>query len=315
MKTETTISRSIRIAEDKAKYDAACKQLLSEKIILAWILKSCVEEFHDIEAEEIADQYIEGSPQISEIPVAPDEKPPQITGMSTEDCRLNEGTVTFDIRFYATAPKSDELIRLILNVEAQHDFYPGYPLIKRGIYYCSRMISAQYSTEFTESHYEKIRKVYSIWICVNPPAWRQNTITCYRITEYPLIGNATEPEENYDLMQTIMICLGNPQDQNHNGVLKLLDVLLSDKTSQGEKKQVLQDDFNIPMSHMLEKEVSSMCNLSEGVWSNGMQQGMQQKLIENIQNLMETMKWTAQQAMAALKVPEDEQPKYEELLK
>lgn len=58
----------------------------------------------------------------------------------------------------ATAPKSGELIRLIINVEAQNNFYPGYPLIKRGIYYCSRMISAQYGTEFSASHYEDIKK-------------------------------------------------------------------------------------------------------------------------------------------------------------
>ena len=64
----------------------------------------------------------------------------------------------YDIRFFAIAPVSGELIRLIINIEAQNDFYPGYPLIKRGIYYCSRMISAQYGTEFTNSHYENIKK-------------------------------------------------------------------------------------------------------------------------------------------------------------
>ena len=57
-------------------------------------------------------------------------------------------------------------IALIINVEAQNDFYPGYPLIKRGIYYCCRMISSQYGREFTGPHYEKIKKVYSIWICI-----------------------------------------------------------------------------------------------------------------------------------------------------
>ena len=71
--------------------------------------------------------------------------------------------------FFAVAPVSGELIRLIINIEAQNDYYPGYPLIKRGLYYCSRMISAQYGTEFTGSHYEQIKKVYSIWICINPP--------------------------------------------------------------------------------------------------------------------------------------------------
>ena len=33
-------------------------------------------------------------------------------------------------------------------------------------------------------------------------------------------------------------------------------------------------------------------------------------IIENIRNLMDTVKWTAQQAMDALKIPVDEQSKY-----
>lgn len=90
---------------------------------------------------------------------------------------------------------------------------------------------------------------------------------------------------------------------------------------------MLQEDFDIPMSMKLERKVSTMCNLSEGVWSKAMQrgheegmqqgmiQGMQQGMLDSIRNLMDTMKLTAQQAMAALKVPEDEQPKYMELLK
>ena len=53
---------------------------------------------------------------------------------------------------------------LTKNITAAGDkaAYPGYPIIKRALYYCSRMISFQYGSEFTEAHYEKIRKVYSI---------------------------------------------------------------------------------------------------------------------------------------------------------
>ena len=42
MEVETTLAQEIRTKEGKEKYDAACKRLLSQKIILAWILKSCV---------------------------------------------------------------------------------------------------------------------------------------------------------------------------------------------------------------------------------------------------------------------------------
>ena len=37
MNTDTTIAKNIRVADEKASYDAACKRLLSKKIILAWV--------------------------------------------------------------------------------------------------------------------------------------------------------------------------------------------------------------------------------------------------------------------------------------
>lgn len=57
-----------------------------------------------------------------------------------------------DICFCAKAPVSKEKIRFIINIEVQNDFYPGYPIIKREIYYCSRMISSQYGAEFSDAY-------------------------------------------------------------------------------------------------------------------------------------------------------------------
>ena len=163
---KTTIAQGLHVTDDSAGYDAACKRVLSEKAILARIMKSCLEEYKDCDVNDIAEKYIEGQPQVSAVPVLPDEGGTVISGMDTEDKSVREGTVTYDIRFRAIVPDSEEQIALIINVEAQNDFYPGYPLIKRGIYYCCRMISSQYGREFTGSHYEKIKKVYSIWICM-----------------------------------------------------------------------------------------------------------------------------------------------------
>lgn len=62
MEKETTVARKIRLLSSQARYDKACKRLLAEKIILAWILKSCVEEFQDCDVNEIAARYIVGTP-------------------------------------------------------------------------------------------------------------------------------------------------------------------------------------------------------------------------------------------------------------
>jgi hypothetical protein len=42
--------------ERKARYDAECKRVLSEKGILAQILKDCTEEFKDCSLEDIVEK-------------------------------------------------------------------------------------------------------------------------------------------------------------------------------------------------------------------------------------------------------------------
>lgn len=74
MKTESTLAKMISTAGEKAAYDRACKRLLANKIILAWIMKSCLREYRDCEISEIASKYIEGEAQISEVAVHPDEE-------------------------------------------------------------------------------------------------------------------------------------------------------------------------------------------------------------------------------------------------
>ena len=40
-----------------------------QKIILAWIMKNCVEEYRTCDVNEIAENYIEGQPQVGEAAV------------------------------------------------------------------------------------------------------------------------------------------------------------------------------------------------------------------------------------------------------
>ena len=318
MDSETTIAQGLHVTDESAGYDAACKRVLSEKAILARIMKSCLEEYKDCDVGDIAGKYIEGQPQVSAVPVLPDEGGTVINGMDTEDKSVREGTVSYDIRFRAVVPSSEEQIALIINVEAQNDFYPGYPLIKRGIYYCCRMISSQYGREFTDAHYEKIKKVYSIWICKNPPQYRGNTITRYRLVEEHLVGENSESVRNYDLLSIIMLCLGGPKGANYDGILRMLDVLLSHETSEREKRKILQDDYDIQMTQTMEREVSVMCNLSKGVRekgrAEGRAEGMANGILASIKNLVKNMGVSVEQAMSVLEIPEAERQKYMDLL-
>ena len=68
--------------------------------------------------------------------------------------------------------------------------------------------------------------------------------------------------------------------------------------------------------HKIESGVSIMCNLSEGVFEKGYREGYKQGLMMTlIKNLMKSTELTENQAMDALMIPKDEQPKYSKLLK
>lgn len=77
-----------------------------------------------------------------------------------------------------------------------------------------------------------------------------------------------------------------------------------------EKKQILEEEYNIPMTESIERLVEDMCNLSDGVEARGIQKGLEQGILLSILNLMETMQLSAEQAMAALKIPMEQQPIY-----
>ena len=322
MNEQTTISHGLRATGDKAGYDAACKRLLSEKSILARIMQSCLEEYKDCDVESI-ERCIEGNPLIDSIALLSDEGRGVIDGMDTVDASLYEGTVTFDIRFRALVPNTEDQIALIINVEAQNKFKPGYPLVKRGIYYCARMISSQYAREFKQSHYEKIKKVYSIWICRHPDEEWQSTITRYHLVEENMVGDAKESKVNYDLLSVIMVCLKGRDQATYDGVIRMLDVLLSQDLTETEKQNVLGGDYNIPMTDAIEKELAMTCNLSEGIWeegweagkAEGLAKGKAEGLAESLKNLMEAMGWSLDQSMSALKIPPEEKEKYANLLR
>ena len=287
---ENQLAHTITQTEFDSDYDKTAKKLLANKQILAQIMKGCVDEYSECSVDEIAEKYIEGTPEIGTVGVHVDDTnrlpraPEVITGSNNEDSTLTEGTVHYDVRFDAIAPTSahdaaaQDVIRLIINVEAQTAFNPGYPLTKRAIYYCSRMISAQHGPIFKKSEYGKIRKVYSIWVCIKPSDEFQNTLTRYSIRPEHrpehLIGNTTEKLENYDLMSVVTICLGKSDSENYTGILKFLDVLLSSSRAATEKKKILEEEFGIAMSEKLEKEVLIMCNLSQGVRAEGRKEGI-----------------------------------------
>lgn len=281
-KARTHISNVLHEISDKAKYDAEVKKLLSNKTILAWIMKHTMEEFKNYPIAVIHD-CIEGEPEISKVKLRPGHTPEAITGNATSDQVVGEGEITYDIRFYAITPDGKQM-KLLLNVEAQKNYYPGYDLVTRGIFYCARMLSAQLDTEFITDNYDDIKKVYSIWICMETPGYVQNTITEYNINQKNVVGDF-HGKARYDLLSVVMVCLGK-SETTENKLLGMLNTLLADELSVEEKENILSQEYGIETSVEVKEVLNTMCNLSDLIEEKGIERGIERGTENSIEKLL-----------------------------
>ena len=305
------------INNDDASYDKLAKQILSRKAILSRILKHCLPEFAKCSLEDIENKYIEGEAKINTLPL---DDTLDIRGAHTESASPNEGLVTFDVIVDVIAPATKEPIKLIINLEPQKTTRVKYPVTKRAIYYAARLISSQKEKIFKGSQYGKIRKIYSIWVVMATSPKRANSIQRFEITQKVLHGTWKDAHKNYDLMTIIMLNLGD--GEMSDDLLRLLHLLFLDMLKSEQKEVILQEEYGITLTRDMREELKAMSGLMQPAVDMalkkgkdvGIKEGTEKTMISSIRNLMDTMKWSAQQAMDALKIPVDEQPKYAALI-
>ena len=267
----TELKSAVMATDRDAQYDNSAKRLIAHKIILARILVKTVEEFKGMDPLEVA-ALIEGLPYISAVPVEPGltnavhfQNGQRLVGFNTENQELNEGLVRFDIVFYVRM--KDGLSQIIINVEAQKDEPGEYEILNRAVFYVSRLISSQKERDFENSSYDDIKCVYSIWICMN---MEENTMSHIHLTKEDLIGSY-EWKGNLDLLNIIMIGLAKelPEHDETYELHRLLGALLSRELTVYEKLDIIGKEYDIPLEENFRKDMSTMCNLSQGVKEEG----------------------------------------------
>ena len=268
------------LRERNAQYDQAAKKVLSQRKMLAWILSRVVTEFAGVPVRDIADKYIVGEPEVGTTPVNRDKTnaPRDVRQDRNEDGTTTEGTIYFDIRFHAKAPRTGGLITLIINVEAQKSKPSEYDILKRAVYYASRLISAQKETEFRGSDYNGIRKVYTIWLCMRAPEHEGSFITSYTLHEKQLFGHHTEPREHYDLINITLLYL-----RTGDKLIELLRLVFRSKAGVAIKKERLAKQYELNLTDDMAEEMNTMCNLSEGFYEDGIKRGIKRGIKQGVE--------------------------------
>ena len=264
----TEIANAVNAAGDKAQYDTRVKRLLAQKSILAHILVKTIDEFKGMKPEDVV-KYIEGEPSISVVPVEPglanmektDAAGQRIVGLNTENAEINEGLVRFDIIFYVRMKNG--LSHIIVNIEAQKDEPTEYKILNRAIFYVSRLISSQKERDFVNTNYDDIKQVFSIWICMNMD---DNSLSHIHLTKDEMLKPCNW-KGNLDLLNIVLIGITNeiPEHDEKYEMHRLIGALLSSELKEQEKLDIIEHEYNIPISQEFREDVRIMCNLSTGI--------------------------------------------------
>mgnify|MGYP001138332479 CR=1 FL=1 len=275
------IKKSISATDKDAQYDEKAKNLLGHKIILAHILVKTIDEFKGMNPKDVV-QYIEGEPYISTVPVdagstnvEKEQDGEKVIGLNTENSEINEGMIRFDIIFYVRM--KDGLSQIIVNVEAQKAEPSSYDILNRAIFYVSRMISSQKGRDFVKSNYNDIKRVYSIWICMNVD---EHSMSHIHLTRDDVIGSHNW-KGDINLLNIVLVGLAEdlPEKTEKYELHRLLGALLSSKLNVDEKLDIIGNEFRIPLESDIRKDVSEMCNLSQGIEERGVEKGLAEAAI------------------------------------
>ena len=193
----------------------------------------------------------------------------RIIGLNTENSEVNEGLIRFDIIFYVRM--RDGLSQIIVNVECQKDEPSTYKILNRAIFYVSRMVSSQKERDFVNTNYDDIKQVFSIWICMDMD---YNCMSHIHLTKDEML-KPHDWKGNLDLLNIVMIGVTNdiPERDEKYELHRLIGALLSDKLKEQEKLEIIEREYNIPINREFREEVTTMCNLSDGIEERAVKRG------------------------------------------
>lgn len=245
--------------------DVISKRILSNKTLLSFILKELCEDFKNMDRKKIEESISDYSDN------DPLGLPLKIRNENNEEIELD---VLINYRFLPTGNE----IGMYLNLEMQK-YKTSYSLLDRAVYYASGLLFRQKGETFTKSNYSDIKKVYSIWICPNPPSELRNSIIEYCIRPKILFSINQIKAKEYKKYNILFINLGK-DDKRNIDTLKVMNMIFKHSSTQTDNvKNLLKDNYNIILS---KEEVDSMTAFEESVFEHGKDMGKAEGKIETI---------------------------------
>ena len=247
--------------------DSSVKNIFSNREIIARLLKSCVKEYGGYSVREIISEFLDG-----------DGCGEYMANASVEYVSVPEGRLDYDVLVQAGHPGyPGSKVGIIINIEEQNKMRPGYQLINRAVYYCSRLISAQKNRNMTGTDYDALRPVCSIWICPDAPPCDSNLAHQIVLTEQKIGGGDCQPHFMGDGPGLISIFFltfnAGSRVEDESGIISFLRALLCVGVTEEERRRIFESQGWI--TDTLKQETGSMGSYSEYVYSKGIEKGIE----------------------------------------
>ena len=288
MVTETYLKKALRAAEGQTTkalrgyLDQASKRIICDRQVLARIVKECVKEAARFSISEL-EKLIPGEIQVSDAFVdrfeteVRKQDPGPVRQENTEDGTVDEGTVRFDILFTLELPGEKDPVLLVINVEIQNRADLPYPLSARSADYSCRLVSRQ------GTDYKNLKKVYSVWIVTDPQGKApKNTSSQLVIAERdPVSGALREAPAAAQVFEVWMLYLGDPKDVEPS-LLRMLDVIFTQKMNIEEKTSILHDEFDMQMTTRTTEDLERILDMELAIEARGRAEGREEGIARGL---------------------------------
>ena len=122
-----------------------------------------------------------------------------------------------------------------------------------------------------------------------------------------------EPRKNYDKMKGIIINLDDKGTDNQSNIIRILSALLSTSESVEKRKEILENEFHIPMTKEIVEDMQNMYNFGDAIQERGekigREIGREIGKAEAILCLIEKHNMNCEEAMDFLNIEKENRPR------
>ncbi|MBR4686372.1 MAG: hypothetical protein IKP04_07615 [Candidatus Methanomethylophilaceae archaeon] len=215
----------------KISFDKHFKNMVHSPNLLAFTIKQMIPEFRDKDLETIKEH----------LDINPDSH--RVISEDTEIPLFNGEKIILDSLFRIRTDDNRE-IALEINLEGQFKRNTGYPIGARAMHYACTLLSTEKGRVFSDSHFDRMVKVYSIWFMIKPYLSEQNTIRRFGMRELMSDGK-TIPAPEYDYLEIIMVYMGEHSQLADEDLINVFNLVFREDLDPQERLKRLQEDYNI----------------------------------------------------------------------